>query len=638
MLQSLLHQLLSQDNRLFSLFRDTFRARKSDGHQLPWEWNDLRKVFASLGSFKACEKIYILVDAMDESDEQGRPEILKLLMKLCSSTSGCAIKALIATRPLPPEEIDERLSYCYPIVLQERNQKDIENVIISGIQEIRDIPDSPSFDLGFIKNYMIQNADGVFLWVALVFRELKELVLEGCSQIELEACLNTLPTELEDMYRLIIRRLFDRPKHQFRDLEKEDTKKKKGVKMLNWATFAQRPLTIEEFRDAIAIPSISEPFNPEPDFLSRNRIDGINHRIRACCGSLLEIRGSVVQLLHQTARDFLLQKDKAATPFDIDVVRGDTEISSVSIRYLRLLSLRAGSQAIDNWNQTDYDEFVECLRGYSLLEYVVSSLPHHLKSLAARSLVNQDLSSFLWNLQKDKVLFCFFESWTELLDGQQLRARELDTKPIQFRTKSLIAAARSGYAEVVKILVQLRTDINGNDEASGMFALRAAAENGHLATVRVILEIGADVNAQNGQDGSALQAASAKGHEQVIKLLFDMGADVNAQGGQYGNALQAASAKGHEQVIKLLLDMGADVNAQGGQYGSALQAASAKGHEQVIKLLLDMGADVNVQGGQYGNALEAASAKGHEQVIKLLLGMGADVNAQGGYSGGARGV
>lgn len=599
MLQSLLYQLLKQDGRLFPLFRDTFRGCRSNGHQFSWELDDLRKIFASLGSFKACKKIYILVDAMDESDEQGRPDILQLLMQQCSQKSECTIKALIATRPLPAGEINDRLSYCHLVVLQEKNKKDIENVIISSIRAIMDTPNSPSIDFEFIKNYMIDNAHGVFLWVVLVARELKELVLEGCSRVDLEDCLKQLPTELEDMYRLIIRRLCGQPEHELKESKRKATKMKKAVKMLSWATFAKRPLGIEEFRDAIAVPSVLEPFSLDTDFLIRNRIDmtdrtdrtdRMNHYLRAYCGSLLEIREAVVQLLHQTARDFLLRQDKAAAPFDIDEERGDTEISSVCIRYLRLLSLWEGSQAIENWKQNDYDEFVRWLAKYSLLDYVVSSLPCHIKSLAAGSPVYEDLSLFLQILERDKTLFCLFESWTELLDEQKLRGGELNIKPRDFRINSLIAAAQSGYTNVVIALTQLHTDIDGIDEASGMFALYAAAENGYKHTLLVILGLGADTNAQGGYYGNALQAASNGGYGWIVKQLIERGADVNMQGGYYGNALQAASNGDHEKVVEMLLKNGANINAQSGHYGSALQAALNNGHEKIAKILIEAGA------------------------------------------------
>ncbi|RYP49296.1 hypothetical protein DL768_004979 [Monosporascus sp. mg162] len=474
MLQSILHQLLSQDDRLFPLFRDRFRARRRDGHQVHWQYEDLRKILASLVSLKTRQKIYILLDAMDESNEQGRPEILRLLMQLCSSKSDCAIKGLIATRPLPQGEIDERSSDCHVIILQERNRKDIENFITSGLQAIENSPGSPLVDFSFVKAYMMQKADGVFIWVALVLRELKELVSEGCSQEELETRLKKLPTELADMYRLIIRGLVNRPKHPVEDSVK------KGIKMLNWATFAERPLTTEEFRDTIAVPSVPTAFNPDSNFLSRTRVPRLDLRIRSV---------------------------------------------------------------------------------------VVPSLKSE-------------------------------------------------------------AAARSGYTEVVKLLIELHTDINGRDGASGVFALLAAGDNGHRAVVRLLVDSGADVNAEHESKGTALYRAAAEGHEAMVRLLVDSGADVNAKDESGRTALHKAAAGGQEAVVLLLVDRGADVNAMDESGGTALHKAAAGGHEAVVRLLVNRGAYVNAMDEFEGATLHQAAAGGHEVVVRLLVDSGADVNAE----------
>jgi hypothetical protein len=92
---------LSRDSSLFISFRDIFRQKRSEGGQVDWAYDDLRNIFASLLSSWKARRLYILLDAMDESDKQGRPEILQLLMQLCSTPSASVLKALIATRPLP---------------------------------------------------------------------------------------------------------------------------------------------------------------------------------------------------------------------------------------------------------------------------------------------------------------------------------------------------------------------------------------------------------------------------------------------------------------------------------------------------------------------------------------------------------
>lgn len=49
MLQSILYQLLNQDERLFPLFQKVYRTKRSVGNVM-WQYEDLREIFASLSS------------------------------------------------------------------------------------------------------------------------------------------------------------------------------------------------------------------------------------------------------------------------------------------------------------------------------------------------------------------------------------------------------------------------------------------------------------------------------------------------------------------------------------------------------------------------------------------------------------
>ena len=59
--------------------------------------------------------------------------------------------------------------------------------------------------------------------------------------------------------------------------------------MLLWTAFAERPMAIEEFGDAVIIPSDPETFNPPDDFISEERISPLEPLIENCCGGLLEV-------------------------------------------------------------------------------------------------------------------------------------------------------------------------------------------------------------------------------------------------------------------------------------------------------------------------------------------------------------
>jgi hypothetical protein len=450
MLQSLLFQLLSQDANLFPLFQPIYRAMASS----MWQHEDLKKSFASLPSLQASTtkaRIYILLDAIDESIEGGRPEILTQLQALCSSESSRTFKCLVASRPLPADEINDQA--WGEIILEQENQKDIQKLIQSSLQDIKRKPWTSKFDFQFVDDYMAKHAQGVFLWVSLVMNELVRLASTGPSQKELEDSFRKLPPDLNTFYKSIIDRLVKKA-DQDEIVEKANQVKfdmiEKGAKMLNWVTFAERPLTRKEFQDAIAVPSSPKPFSPDPRFLTNNRVSDLDARIKACCGPLIEIRTSVVQLLHLTTRKYLLRQDKPAKPFGTDEGRGDAEISSCCILYLCLLSSQPQAKATTCWGEQDYDELVKWLAGYPLLNYILQYLPRHLQTFADNSTVPTDLSLFLQSLQKSEVLLSLLGDWTKAFS----RSGSPDPEPTldcsQFKLRCLLAAAKEGLTAVVK--------------------------------------------------------------------------------------------------------------------------------------------------------------------------------------------
>ena len=92
----------------------------------------------------------------------------------------------------------------------------------------------------------------------------------------------------------------------------------------------------------------------------------------------------------------------------------------------------------------------------------------------------------------------------------------------------LMAAALSGSAEAIDLLVERGAYLDTRDTANGQTALMFAARDGHLDAVRALVESGADVDQVSGGDGtSPMVIAIANGHYTVARYLLDQGADPN---------------------------------------------------------------------------------------------------------------
>jgi len=61
-----------------------------------------------------------------------------------------------------------------------------------------------------------------------------------------------------------------------------------GIRLFEFVLFALRPLTVEELRDALAVP---DDHNSSYENFQQNKIGEIDRRIKHCGGDFLEIRG-----------------------------------------------------------------------------------------------------------------------------------------------------------------------------------------------------------------------------------------------------------------------------------------------------------------------------------------------------------
>lgn len=255
---------------------------------------------------------------------------------------------------------------------------------------------------------MVEKSGGVFLWIALVLKEIRALVRWGASQGDLVALLKELPLDLKGMYCSMVKDLVGRMEQPF-----QKTTIERGVQMLTWAAFSERFLSIEEFQDAIAISLLTVSGVRNSDFkFATSRTRDLAPYIQACC-AFLEIRVRVVQLLHLAAREFLLT-DGIAEPFKIDQSMGEKVIASGCLRYLGLLVQESSATQVAAWTQRDYDQFVGRLSGFPLLEYVVVFLPRHLASIKSRAIetsVLEEAPLFLCAPFRDHAVLYLFESW-----------------------------------------------------------------------------------------------------------------------------------------------------------------------------------------------------------------------------------
>jgi ankyrin repeat protein len=178
-------------------------------------------------------------------------------------------------------------------------------------------------------------------------------------------------------------------------------------------------------------------------------------------------------------------------------------------------------------------------------------------------------------------------------------------------------------------------NVNATIEGDGS-PLIAAARGGALEIVRLLLDRGADANLAVPGDGNPLIAAAREGRAAIVELLLQRGALVDQMVEGDENALIQASGAGRLDVVKLLVSRGADVNARvwvnavvvvvdrhlnrGELVASdVVEVELEPGTAEIAKIITDQ-AEVH---GEWRSPLSVARLGDHKAVVDYLIRAGA---------------
>ena len=494
-----------------------------------------------------------------------------------------------------------------------------------------------------------------------------------CSQTTdgaILAALEDLPKDLPNTFNRILRKL------QLSNAADSQLCRK----IFNLVAAAQRPLTLEELREAVSV------IPGEKSWDTSKLVNDMLRLLLDSCGSLVAVDEEhlTVQFAHHSIKQHLLSEpmDAEMKKYHIDMKEADLCLGDIIVTYLNFdvfdrrltkaksvisqekhypSAILSGSLPRSNIANRLAVRILKS-RGNTKLDF--QSQLRTAAGIVSESKETQPAHSFFLYAQEYWLFHTkFFKPsrvagytlWQKLINGDHVRAIGLPWAPKKWHDfgydlmewitqnehwalidQSLVTFTKNpSHYEATKFLIEFleneATDVDIDFDA----ALHVASSMNNKAVVLLSLEKGADINAHGGIYGSALQAASYYGYEEIGKVLLKNGAMVDAVSEEYSTTFQTASVFSHEEIVRLLLKNGDNANAKVGHCGTALQTASLRGHEGMARLLMGNGANVNAEGGYFGNALQAASYHGHEDVARLLIENGASVNAAGGYFGTA---
>jgi ankyrin repeat domain-containing protein 50 len=277
MLRSILFDILNQNEAFFyhrfqiEHRRQAILRNRGNGDLIAQHYELLKEVLLSLRDHSPAERLYLIIDAVDESEDDDRRTILNLLFDLCSNTKYCVLKIFVASRPLGLLD-SQRSKFHSFIRMQDQTKSDISGFAASFLKRL----EFTSF-LEQATKYIVEHAQGVFLWVQLVKEELLSLEEEGRAEEDIFEFLKSLPTELEDFYKCMLSKVGRKPA-DLRD----------GIKMFQFVLFACRPLTVNELLHTLGIPDNLDREFTLSDESFQKRIPR-EQRIVHCGGNILEI-------------------------------------------------------------------------------------------------------------------------------------------------------------------------------------------------------------------------------------------------------------------------------------------------------------------------------------------------------------
>lgn len=279
-LRGLIYSLVKKQQPLLSYVRSRYdHAGKSLFEDIN-AWNALSNIFTDILKDPALKNTYIVIDALDECITD-LSRLLNLVVQVSSIHSH--VRWIVSSRNWP--EIEECLTDATRIALVslELNEVSVGDAVRKFIRyKVHDLAEAKKYndELRYaVYRHLSSNSQDTFLWVALVCQELNKT-----SRRHVLKKLMDFPPGLNALYDRMINRV----------QKSEDAEICKRI--LAVMSLVYRPINLDELVALVEV----------PDDLSADNEALVE--IISICGSFLTLRGNVIVFVHQSAKEFLLER------------------------------------------------------------------------------------------------------------------------------------------------------------------------------------------------------------------------------------------------------------------------------------------------------------------------------------------
>ncbi|KAF6787049.1 hypothetical protein CSOJ01_15319 [Colletotrichum sojae] len=301
-LRGLIFMLLDQAPSLVSYIKKKYDIAGKALFQDKNAWQAMSEIFKDMLQDSNLQGVCLLVDALDECST-GLKQLLMLMTETSRSTSA---KWLVSSRNW--SQIEEQLRPVAQSLSLELNAESVAAAVKFYIKhEVKELAKAKKYSSQTrtsIRHYLYRHAGDTFLWAALVRQELKRV-----PEFEARERVKTFPPGLDTLYQQMMQQICD------------STVPERCKQFLAITAVVYRPLSLNEYGSIYDLPSDIELDDSEcedsdsedsscdesnPDLVKSLR------ELASRCGSFLTIREDIVYFVHQSAKDFLMNKAYAA--------------------------------------------------------------------------------------------------------------------------------------------------------------------------------------------------------------------------------------------------------------------------------------------------------------------------------------
>lgn len=521
--------------------------------------------------------LYVILDALDECEEVTCRQLLESIYALVSAPVDCRgiggrVKFLLTSRPFRSQSYFDDVNPVLEKISIDGSQPGYDEGLRTFIQQrINEISVKRKCSdevREFLLHSLYSKADRTFLWIHIVLESLENSLLASVK--DFGDIIAKTPPDLETMYLSFLNAI---------PVNHRDT----AFQLLKLILASSRPLHLDEINISF---TINASHVTTEDILRDRQID-MAHTLQGILGPLVRISESKVSLVHQSAKDFLLQTDYTQYAFPavraINMESAALHMASACIRYLML----------EDFSQdrfTGENSSIESASGSS------------------RESQASSIGSFTGGF------------WGE--EGQHLDADILFREPgaPDTQTSQLLASKHSFYS-----YASLHwTEHFALCEASAPVELREAAKTlldvSSSACRNWLHFYHADVSTAMDHDPTSFSSVTLAAYFNLHNTLMGLLGSQESSQATKDQALFWASRNGHCRIVTTLLGAGADPGVRGPETQTPLTVAAEQGRLTCLTALLaDNRTDLNIRGRSGRSALSFACANGHDAIVRELL-------------------